>query len=156
MRPPTAVALFGCAAACFGAARGEAAARHPATVSTVLRCFRQHHALAEYVPTGARKAGLTTGKWINFHFAGIPPAAIDGGSVIVEPTKRSAQREAKRLFQVYYAYDLVRSVNTTPAAIRDALHKLIQVSGTGIEFWGETIVSSPARRIVASCLAATA
>jgi hypothetical protein len=76
--------------------------------------------------------------------------------VIVEPSKLRARTEAKRLFQVYYAYDLAHSVNATPAAIRDTLHKLIQVSGTGIEFWGDTVVSSPARRIVASCLAATA
>ena len=156
MRPLAVVAVLGCVVACFGAAPGKGASRHAATVSTVVRCFRQHHALAQYVPTGARKAGLTTGKWINFHFEGIPAAAIDGGVVIVEPSKLSAQREAKRLFQVYYAYDLAHSVNATPAAIRDTLHKLIQVSGTGIEFWGSTIVSSPARRIVASCLTATA
>jgi hypothetical protein len=107
----------------------------------------------QYVPTGAQKAGLTTGKWINFHFTGIPAAAIDGGSVIIEPNRLRAQTEAKRLFQVYYAYDLAHSVNTTPAAIKNTLHKLIQVSGSGIEFWGSTTVSSPARRIVGSCLA---
>jgi hypothetical protein len=157
MRPLAACVLIGCAIACLGGARGQAAAGHSAaSVSRVLRCFRRHHAVVVYVPTGARKAGLTTGKWINFHFIGVPAAAIDGGSVIVEPNKLSAQREARRLFQVYYAYDLARSVNTTPAAIRDSLHKLIKVSGAGIEFWGDTIVSSPARRIVASCLAATA
>lgn len=153
MRPLAGAALIGVIAVCVGVARGQAANSQSATVASVLRCFRQHHALVQYVPTGARKAGLTTGKWINFHFTGIPPAAIDGGSVIVEPNKLSAQREAKRLFQVYYAYDLARMVNTTPAQIRDILHKLIQISGIGIEFWGSTTVSSPARRIVGTCLA---
>jgi hypothetical protein len=141
--------LIASLAALLGA---EAANGHPSTVQSVLRCFQQHNVVAEYAPSGARDYGLTTGKWLNFHFTGVPQGAIDGGSVVVEPDRVSAQREAKRLYRRLYAYDLAHTANTTPAYLRLILRKTIQVSGDGIEVWGDTVVSPPARRIVGSCL----